>query len=427
MPRDHHLDDHVPDVPDDADTDPGDGAQDAARTSDAPAPGVPDAGGAPTPGGALLDDVPAPGDALVPDDEPDEPAEPATRRAVVQAAAVLVAALGMFAMLALPTGFVVRMPGPTFDTLAESGGTPVIGISGASTYEPSGELRLTTVSALGGPRSSVPVARLVQAWFAGDEGIYPTEALFPKGVTVEQTNDLNQADMVTSQERATVAALRQLGHQVTSTMTVDTVDPQMGAHGVVEPGDVLVSLDGTPLVDYDQLAGLVQEVPAGATIRLGVQRGGETLELDVVTTAAHGRTLLGVALAIDFDLPFDVTLHLEDVGGPSAGMMFALGIMDLLTPQDEAGGQVIAGTGTMDDLAGTVGPIGGIRYKLDGARRDGATWFLAPAENCGEVVGNVPDGLRVVKVSTLTGAYDAVVAIGSGAGGDLPTCDAHES
>ncbi|MNW62441.1 Lon protease 1 [compost metagenome] len=114
-------------------------------------------------------------------------------------------------------------------------------------------------------------------------------------------------------------------------------------------------------------------------------------------------------------------IQIDDIGGPSAGTMFALGIIDQLTPEDEADGNVIAGTGTMS-VEGNVGPIGGIQQKLYGAERDGATWFLAPESNCDEVVGNVPEGLNVVKIATLEDARDAMVAIGAGEGASLPTC-----
>lgn len=119
-----------------------------------------------------------------------------------------------------------------------------------------------------------------------------------------------------------------------------------------------------------------------------------------------------------------VKLHVDDIGGPSAGMMYALGIIDKLTPADETGGKTIAGTGTIDKH-GTVGRIGGIQLKMLGAKRDGATYFLAPADNCSEVVGHVPSGLRDVKVSNLDEAYKSLVAIGQGKDADLPHCTAN--
>jgi PDZ domain-containing protein len=191
---------------------------------------------------------------------------------------------------------------------------------------------------------------------------------------------------------------------------------------VVRADDVITTLDGAPMTSFSVLSAAMDEVTPGDTIRLGVTRGGEPYELEVVTTDdGNGRALIGVLIDPTFDLPVDVSIQIENIGGPSAGTMFALGIIDRLTPEDEAAGQVIAGTGTMD-LTGQVGPIGGIRQKLVGARRDGAAWFLAPADNCDEVVGHVPDGLTVVRIGTLEEARDAVAAIGSGDGAELQGC-----
>jgi PDZ domain-containing protein len=122
-------------------------------------------------------------------------------------------------------------------------------------------------------------------------------------------------------------------------------------------------------------------------------------------------------------MPVDITISIDGIGGPSAGTMFALGIIDKMTKEDEADGVVIAGTGTMD-VSGDVGAIGGIRQKLEGARRDGATWFLAPESNCDEVVGHVPDGLHVARIATLHEAREAMTAIGAGKGSTLATCSA---
>lgn len=118
-----------------------------------------------------------------------------------------------------------------------------------------------------------------------------------------------------------------------------------------------------------------------------------------------------------------VRMHVDDIGGPSAGMMYALGLIDKLTEAQETGGRIIAGTGTMDK-SGKVGEIGGVRLKMLAAKRDGATWFLAPEGNCDEVAGHVPQGLRDVKVGTLDEAYRALVAIGKGQADDLPHCAA---
>ncbi|WP_240916048.1 PDZ domain-containing protein [Sanguibacter sp. HDW7] len=366
-----------------------------------------------------------PGDLAPVDERPQLPL--LTRRVLTQSIALVTTALAVAAAIALPTGYVVRMPGPTFDTLG-TGGTPVIEVTGAETFPSTGQLRFTTVSALGNRDRTVPVARLVRAWLDPDEGVYPVEAIFPEGTTSEQTAQQGQAEMVTSQESATVAALRALGRTVVETLTAVSTDPEMKAYGVVLPGDVLLALDGTPIVSFEHLGTMLDKIEPGTTVTLRVERAGTPQDLEVVTSAgppaqAGGvdRSFLGVSVDRSFETDPVVTMHIDDVGGPSAGTMFALGIMDLLTPEDETGGQIIAGTGTMA-IDGTVGPIGGITYKMRGARDDGARWFLAPAENCAEAVGHVPDGMRAVKVATLDEAYDAVVAIGAGRGDTLPTC-----
>jgi hypothetical protein len=143
--------------------------------------------------------------------------------------------------------------------------------------------------------------------------------------------------------------------------------------------------------------------------------------LTVKTTESEGHAAAGVFLGTSFDFPTKVSINAGDVGGPSAGMMFSLAIYDKLTPGALTGGAKIAGTGTINS-AGEVGAIGGIQQKLVGAKRGGAEWFLAPAANCDEVVGHVPDGLQVVKVATFAQARDAVEAIGTKRPASLPRC-----
>lgn len=119
-----------------------------------------------------------------------------------------------------------------------------------------------------------------------------------------------------------------------------------------------------------------------------------------------------------------ISLHIEDIGGPSAGMIYSLGILNKINKYDITGGKTIAGTGTIDEK-GNVGAIGGIQLKMLGAKRDGATWFLAPESNCDEVEGHIPSGLRVVKVATLDDAWKALESIRSGKNvKNLPSCSA---
>jgi PDZ domain-containing protein len=324
----------------------------------------------------------------------------------------------------------VRTPGPTEDTLGvqdRAAGesvqeVPLVEISGAETYDPSGELRLTTVSVYGGPGGDVLAGDVLWGWFARERSVQPVEAIFPEPVTPEEQEQVGAAEMASSQENATVAALTELGHEVPATLTIVGAAPGSGAEGVVREGDVVRSLDGEPVTTHQGLLAALDAVTPGDDVVLGVLRDGEPVDVTITTRGGENdRAVLGIYLDPEYDYPVDVTIQLENIGGPSAGMMFALAIIDKLTAADELGGEVVAGTGTVD-VEGNVGPIGGIEQKMYGAVRDGARWFLAPSGNCDQVVGDVPAGLRVIAVSTLAEARDAIEAVGAGEGESLQTC-----
>ncbi|WNB86135.1 S16 family serine protease [Cellulomonas sp. ATA003] len=352
---------------------------------------------------------------------PDAPMAPSPR-SVTLSIAVLVTLLLLTVLVFLRVPYAVSAPGPTRDTLGEVDGRPLIEVEGTATYESTGELLLTTVSVAGGPGYPVTLPQVVAGWVSSARTVRPVEAVFAPDITQDQLDQQNQAAMTSSQESATVAALEELGYEVPAELLVAGAVEGTGAAGVVQEGDVLVAFRGEPVESYTALIGALDTTEPGTTVTLSVLRDGKPLDLDVVTgERPDGGSQLGVFIDPQFDLPVDVTIRIDDIGGPSAGLMFALGIVDHLTPEDEVAGEVVAGTGTMD-VDGAVGPIGGIRQKLAGAERDGADWFLAPSDNCAEVVGHVPDGLRVVRVATLAEGRDAIEAIGAGTADDLATC-----
>jgi len=357
-----------------------------------------------------------------PFDVPPYEPERVSPRSLMLSVGMLVTAVLLALLVVLPTPYAVNSPGPTRDVLGEHDGTPLIQISGAETFDSTGELRLTTVSGTGGPGFPSTILGALQGWLSPTSVVRPVEELYPPDASQEQIDEANQAEMVSSQENASVAALTELGYDVPATLVVAGTVEGTDAADKVEKGDVIVAMNGTPVPDYQSLIDDLDAVTAGDTITLTVTRHGQTVDLPIVTgTKDDGGAQIGVYIDPTFDMPVDVKISIDDIGGPSAGTMFALGIIDKMTPEDEAAGVDIAGTGTMD-VTGEVGPIGGIRQKLAGARRDGATWFLAPASNCDEVVGHVPDGLHVVKISTLHDAREAMTAIGAGTAGSLPTC-----
>ncbi|QQQ61317.1 PDZ domain-containing protein [Paenarthrobacter ureafaciens] len=323
---------------------------------------------------------------------------------------------------ALPVPYVVESAGPTFNTLGQDGDKPVITVSGHETYPAKGNLDLTTVLMAGGPKSPASIYDLFRAWLDKSKAVYPEELIYPKGTTAEQTVQQGEIAMETSQENAVAAALRELDIPFEQRLTVAGLSDDSPSSGKLQEGDRLLAINGKAITSMSVVQAELS-AGAGAPVVVGIDRNGSTTSVTVSPTKnANDRYVLGILLSSDFTFPFDVKISLDNVGGPSAGMMFALGIVDTLTPGDLTGGRHVAGTGTIT-ADGAVGPIGGVAQKMIGARQHGATMFLAPAANCADVVGNVPDGLQVVKVETLADAKAAVERLGSGQDtSGLPTC-----
>jgi PDZ domain-containing protein len=343
-------------------------------------------------------------------------------KAVLAAFFVILVVMVVGSVVHLP--YAVMSPGPTQDTLGTSGAQdkPIIAISGLPTYPTDGALRFTTVRVEGGPGYPVDAWDILQAWVDPARDVFPVDDVFDPQVTQEQVAEANAVQMEGSQEEATAVALRAIGKEVPTHVAIAGITDSSRAKGLLKVGDRLVSIDGEPVTTTQALRDALQKKKPGESVSLTVTRGGKEVTVDVPTVEGQGgRTALGVLLGLDHDFPAKVTIDAGAIGGPSAGLMFSLGIYDKLTPGPLAGGHQVAGTGTIDD-EGKVGPIGGIRQKLAGARSDGAAYFLAPADNCNEVVGHVPDGLDVFKVGTFDEARTAVEAIAKGQTGSLPRC-----
>ena len=367
-------------------------------------------------------------------DEREDAAPPARRRlprsAVAGIWALTVALIALLALTLLPTSFVVQQPGPVFNTLgtardAEGEEVPLISVEGAETFPTDGSLDLLTVQVVGNRDRTPSWFELALAWFDSSRAVLPVDDIFPPDQTTEERNEESAAMMVDSQKEATAAALSELGYDVDQMVRVYALTDGSAAEGILEPDDIIRSADGREVVDTETLRGIINEGD-GAPVTLTIERAGkeQTVEVTPRQSEVEGQTLwlIGVTTLHDYVFPIDVTIQLDNVGGPSAGMMFALGIIDTLTEGELNGGEDVAGTGTID-AAGTVGPIGGIRQKLYGAAGAGADFFLAPESNCDEVVGHIPQGLDVFSVATLDDALDVLEAIrDDGDLAALPTC-----
>ncbi|MEI2733313.1 MAG: S16 family serine protease [Dermatophilaceae bacterium] len=353
--------------------------------------------------------------------------EPASRSLVRLVVGLALAfALGAAVSL-IHVPYAILGPGPATDVLGQERGSDGamvdrIVISDAPTFRTSGSLDFTTVRVRGGPGYAVNIVDVLVAWLARDEDVYPVDELFPPQVTREQVAEENRVEMAGSQQVAAAVAVRATGRQVPEVIKITGVLDKAPSAGELKAGDVLVSIAGGAVTDGGALRAAIQRVPAGEAVEMVVQRDGTEVTVHPRTGRADdGRTILGIMLAVEYRMPFTVKVDAGNVGGPSAGLMFALGIYDKLTAGAMTGGVTIAGTGTIDD-AGTVGPIGGIAQKMVGAREAGATFFLAPAANCPDVLGREPAGMTVVKIGSFAEATAAVTAIGRSQAAALPHC-----
>ncbi|WP_159940508.1 MULTISPECIES: PDZ domain-containing protein [unclassified Nocardiopsis] len=348
-------------------------------------------------------------------------------------ALVLLAGL-VVGSLFLPVPYLVAAPGLTVNTLGEVQEGPVIEIEGARSYEHDGSLSMVTVQYAGGPQRRMDFLTVVTAWLSPTQAVMPEELLFPAGRTPEEVSERQSVQMNDSQTDATAAALNQLGMEYEARPVVTGAMEGRPAEGLLREDDVIVAVDGVAVPtrggdDPEALVGsaavvqMVGDREPGAPVELTLERDGETVEVEVTTDEGEGgRAAVGVYVADRMDFPVDVEITVGEIGGPSAGMMFALGIMDRLSEEGLTGGAEVAGSGTITS-DGRVGGVSGIPQKMVSAHRDGAEYFFVAAESCSQVSQSAArEELEVVRIETLTDAVEALETIRTGEG-ELPRCE----
>jgi Lon-like protease len=344
---------------------------------------------------------------------------PMSRRSLTLLLASIGTAAAIGVSVLLPVPYVILGPGPTLNTLGkDSSGQQMIVISGHQTYPVSGHLNMVTVSDSGCP-SSINIFTALTAWLNSSEAVVPAGEICPSGQTTQQTQQQDAVQMATSQQIATAAAFTYLNTPFTTEVTIAATQKNTPAASVLQPGDIITAVNDQPVTSDNSLRALVRAHPAGTSLDVTVTRKGQTEHFQVRTVELNGAPAIGVQVGDQYKFPFNVTISVGDIGGPSAGLMFALGIIDKLTADNLTGGKFIAGTGEIS-TDGTVTPIGGIQQKMVGARQAGATYFLTPADNCADAAGAVPAGLQLVKVSTLSQAVQYLDDIK--AGKPVPSC-----
>jgi len=348
-----------------------------------------------------------------------------TKRTLAALVAVpLFVALGLFAAVK-PLPFVTYAPGLTVNVLGDNGTQPIIDVQGHRTYRDDGQLRMTTVSVTE-RNARLDLFTLMRTWFSRNDAVYPFSSVY--GTTGSQQEDAQegQVQMVTSQDAAVAAALRQLGYNLHPAIEIVGITPDQPADGTLEVRDLLRRIGGTEVTPTTDVGALIAKVPEGESVPIVVERDGKTVRTRVTPTTVDGHKLIGVQLQVGYTFPFKVSVNISDaIGGPSAGLIFALSIYDTLTPGSITDGQVVAGTGTID-AQGRVGEIGGIQQKMVGAREDGAQLFLVPPANCADALGSNHGSMRLAKAATLEDAIAEVTAWSKDHNAPLTPCTASD-
>ena len=334
-------------------------------------------------------------------------------------AALSAAARGAFpcdVVPAQPACYAALQPGPVEDALG------LTALAGARTYAPTGALLLTTVAVDG----DLDLREWIEGAISPRIEQVRRTTIFPEDKDREQVRQENAALMQGSQLEATLAALRYLEYEFDDEFdgaeVLEISEPTAVRDGELRAGDLIVAVDGTATPDNRAVGEAVRRRSPGDTVTLTVVRDGRERRVDLELIEHPddpGSAFIGVLLTSHLELPVDVRIDAGVVGGPSAGLVFALSIIDLLGPEDLTGGEVIAATGTID-AEGVVGPIGGIVQKVLGATspdegRTPASVFLVPRSNLDEARGAPVDReVLLVPVDTLEDAVRALIDLGQG-------------
>lgn len=321
--------------------------------------------------------------------------------------AVLLVLLGAVGSM-LPVPYVALGPGPTYNTVGDIDGQDVITVTGREPNETSGNLNLTTVQV----RDGLELFRAIQGWLDDEESVVPREEVYPPDQSEEEIDRANRQQFLNSQNTAEAAALRELGYPM---KVVVAEVPGESPAAELEAVDVIESIDGVEVTEPDVLLDALAGVSPGTPVTIGYSRDGEPAETEVVTTQAQegDGAALGILISYERKAPFEVAITVDNVGGPSAGLMLALGIIDLVGDTDLTEGAFVAGSGTIS-AEGEVGPIGGIRLKIIKAEDVGADVFLVPAANCAEALIGAPEDLPLARVATLEEALTALADVRAG-------------
>ncbi|HSE69112.1 MAG TPA: PDZ domain-containing protein [Nocardioidaceae bacterium] len=350
-----------------------------------------------------------------------------SRRTVSSILACVLLVLLFAVAVFLPVPYVTMSPGPTVDVLAETKGEEIVQVDGAKRYETDGRLELTTVSVTG-PGRDLTLVEALAAWFDKTRALYPRDVVYSPDQSPEDVETESNVQMVSSQDTAIAAALTELGYDLPTTAEVLAVSPGAPAEGKLRVRDQILAIDGEPVQDANGVSEAVQRAGVGEPVSVRVLRRGAERTVTLTTEASADDPdtgVIGIVVGQGYRFPFDVSVNIEDdIGGPSAGLIFSLAVFDTLTPGALTDGAAVAGTGTIE-ADGSVGPIGGIQQKIVAAADSGAELFLVPPDNCGAALAAPVDEeeITLVRADTMHSAVESLEAYAADENADLPECE----
>lgn len=346
------------------------------------------------------------------------------RYSTLVVAAISLIVLSCVAFL-VPVPYATMRPGPAFNTLGEYRGEPMFEFTDdTTTYPVDGSLDFTTVR-VSRADAHMTLAEAMQAWFSPNTKVVPEKLAHPGGETQEESEQIGAAQLTSSKQSSQVAALRAAGYTVPEYAEVVDVADDGTAKGSLKADDAILRIDGVATKTNSDVVDEVAGHDVGDSVRMLIRRDGKkrTVKFKIGKDPDDpDKPRIGVTIGRGFKLPVQITNNVgEQIGGPSAGTMFALAIYDRLVSDSLTGGAKIAGTGQISP-EGEVGQIGGIRQKMAGAHEAGATVFLVPAKNCKTATSGSDFGMRLVRISTLKDAITSLEKLADDPEATVPTC-----
>jgi len=327
----------------------------------------------------------------------------------------------VLASLFLPSPFVMLSPGNPQNILGSA-----ITITGTKSYPTTGKLSVTSVMVTD-PDSYITGFDVLYGWFDKNRAVLPRVEVYPEGESAADSMKNGAEEMSGSQTNATAAALNYLGYKSTSKLVITEVNDQTNANKLLYKSDIVLSVDDKKFESASEIMRYLDQKQPGDLVSIKVLRSEREIITKQIKLSARddGSAFIGVNIQQNFNFPFQVKIQLAETGGPSGGLVFALGVVEKLTPADLIRGRNIAGTGTIT-ADGQVGPIGGIAEKIIGAKKDGVKIFLAPIENCTDIKNKdqltnsgSKNDMKIVPVATLT---EAISVLNLPDGATFPSC-----